>query len=213
MTTATEEKASRGTKLGPFVFEADQKHNGDLLIRSMNNLRLRGRIAHGRTVVDIKTQELMEKAQSRSTANMPEVPGQQLRVDPESCTVEIYDPLTEDPDKCMRIERRLKDQRGMDDKSKLQGIPTREEHLTTHQMKTLCRELYWFVKDKDGRILQGDDITEGRETRGVTGSPSTKAIDNLPGNYLLNPGSTIPNGQPQFEKDFPEYQDRLNRIA
>jgi hypothetical protein len=63
-------------------------------------------------------------------------------------------------------------------------------------MKTLCREVLWLLEAGDVRMVKGQQ-------------PTVEAIDELPGNYLLNPGSRVNSAQPLFEKDYPSWIERL----
>jgi hypothetical protein len=67
-------------------------------------------------------------------------------------------------------------------------------------MKSLCRELIWVVESNHGRVVKG-------------AIPNLEEVDDLPGHYLLNPGSRIYNSQPTYEKDWDEWVSQLTRAG
>jgi hypothetical protein len=67
-------------------------------------------------------------------------------------------------------------------------------------MKTLCREIVWLLKEKHVKMVSGPEI-------------SLEDVDELPGKFLLNPGSRVPNTQPHFEEDVPEYINNLRKTG
>lgn len=210
MSTTTEKQQT--TKLGPFSIEADPHNNGDIILQSIKGARLRGRIKPGRLVKDVKSGEELV---SKRSMNVAEVPGMQIHVNPAKGEYVIYDPLTDNPDLCARIQRRVETSNQIKIKSKLQGVPTRKGMLDKNQMKTLCRELYWLVESGDAIMKEGQDLTQSPMTMLHIGrgeyTHSTEAIDALPGDYLMNSGGIVGNAQPTLEKDMEGWVDRLAR--
>jgi len=80
--------------------------------------------------------------------------------------------------------------------NKIKGVDTQRGLLDVHRMKTLVREMTWLVNAGEARVIKGS-------------LPKIDDVENMPGHFLLNPGSRTPNTQPQFEKDFPAWVERL----
>jgi len=127
---------------------------------------------------------------------LPVIPGMQLTVYPEKCSYRIYDPLTDDEDMCDRIQKVMDDRGVFRSSSKLRGVPTRTGTLDQHRFKSLCRELLWLL-----------DANHAKMVKGV--QPTMEDVGELPGDYLLNPGSQVNNTQPRFEREWDAWYSRL----
>lgn len=193
--TATKTEVS----VAPFAVEADHPRNNDLLLQSIVNCRLRSRIMASRTVKDAKSGvERIPKDQSRHLGSLPEIPGMVLEVNPADLSYTVVDPLCDDEELCKRIQEGLKSEGNPIGEMPIKGVPPQKGKLDVHRMKTLCYELINIVNADEARIVDGP-------------RPTAKAVDKLPGNELLNPGSRIHNGQPRFKKDYPEYLENLQK--
>ncbi len=204
--------AEKGTgRQGPFGVRIDHPRNCDIVLQGIPGSRLRSDIRASRTTQDAKTgAERIPQDQARHLGMLGEVPGMEIHVNPGQCSYLIHDPLTEDghADTLKRIQQYRAETMGTRDTSELKGVPDQSGKLDQHRMKTLCRELFWLIDTGEARLIKGQLSGEkNEETRSLTG------IDKLPGHYLLNPGSTIPNTQPQFEKDYESYVSTLNKTG
>lgn len=188
----------------PFTIEADTPRNGDLIVQCIPGCRLRGAIdATKGTVVnkqDPDNTPVVPQDQARYLGQFPKIPGQRLHVDPSSCEYRVTDPLYNDEEMCERIRRTMERVSPFRVGGKLNGVKPQEGKLDVHRMKTLCRELLGALGANEARLVEGP-------------RPDPEDIDELPGKYLLNPGSRIPNQQPQFEEDFDEWQSQLARTG
>jgi len=122
-----------------------------------------------------------------------------LHVNPEKLTYVIEDPLYED-EELMEILQQRMEASGMPVSGELRGVAPQKGTLDVHRMKTLCRELLNIIEAGEARMVKGI-------------KPDLEDINEMPGNYLLNPGARIPNSQPQFEKDMPEYVENLRKVG
>jgi len=186
----------------PFGIKADHPRNCDLKIQGIPGCRLRSRITASRTVVggpqnpdDI----VIPPDQSRHLGILPEIPGMELHINPEKCTYKILDPLHGDNKILKRIQRGLE----QDDRpfrgTKFAGVPPKEGKLDKHRMKTLCRELVQLLECEHVAMAKGP-------------KPGLEEVNELDGNYLTNPGATVPNTQPMFEKDMADYDAKVNEV-
>jgi len=197
----TMQKEEKQTILAPFGIEADHPRNGDLLLQSIPNCRLRSAIKASRTTIVNKQSEdhVIPKDQARHLGALPPIPGMELHVNPTNLSYVIVDPLYENKKLCDRIQSAMQaDERSIG--RKLRGLPPQEGTLDVHRMKTLCREIFYLL-----------DANEVKLKKGI--KPSTESIDRLPGHYLLNPGSQVPNNQPLFEKDLPGYVENMQKTG
>lgn len=184
----------------PFTIEADHPRNADLLLQSIPNCRLRSRIIASRTVKLEDGSEVIPKDQARHLGSLPPLPGMLLAVDPKNLSYVRTDPMHGDKDLCSRLHSALRaDERRMW-KEKMDGIPPLKGTLDVHRMKTLCRELMHIIKNKQAIMHKGV-------------CPDIEDIEDMPGKILLNPGSTIPNSQPEYEEDFENWKAHLSRIG
>ena len=65
-------------------------------------------------------------------------------------------------------------------------------------MKSLCREVAQLIKLGHMRVVAG-------------AAPDEEDVDDLPGEYLLNPGSRVQTTQPRYEKDFEKWVSNLSQ--
>jgi hypothetical protein len=196
-----EELPPRST-VASFAIEADHPRNCDLLIQNIpGRLRLRSRVLSSRTI-ETETGPAVPRDQVSSLAGLPDVPGMVIAVKPSDCTVLIQDPLNdaEHESTRARLLAFLKNANMFNGES-IKGVEERQETLTKHQMKTLCREMFWLLDAGEARIYKG------------TPAPEMSDIEAMPGEFLLNPGATIPNSQPRYEKDYEEWVDSLGRLG
>lgn len=190
MSTAT---ITREIIVAPFGVEADHPRNCDLLLQCIPNARIRSAFDGSKPHKDVKTgQYKVPIDQAIALAAFPKVPGMQVHVNPLKCEYKIIDPLTKNEALCEQIRQFMSQNQAFRTKDKIGGVPTREGTLDIHQMKSLCRELFNIVNSGEGRIVMGS-------------MPEKEEIDDLPGWYLLNPGSQVPNTQPRYEKDMANF--------
>ena len=198
MSTATLEKTNTMI-VPPFGVEAKHPRNCDLLIQSIPGCRLRSEIDGTSPVRDVKTGDLrVSLDQARHLASFPRVPGMQLHVNPAELTYAIMDPLHGDAEMCERIRKWMNEMSPMRTGQTVKGVPTLTGQLDVHRMKTLCRELVQTMASGEMKHCKGP-------------KPSMDDIDELPGNYLLNPGSRVNTTQPTFEKDWDSWVEQLTR--
>ena len=199
-----EEKKKVVVSVPLFTIEADHPRNCDLLLQSIPNCRLRSAIKASRTV-DVESTDgsgevikVIPKDQARHLGSLPPIPGMQLSVNPTNLTYEITDTLFKDKALCKRISAAM----GTDDRpfmsDSLSGVPPQGGSLDVHRMKTLCREIMHLLNAKHVVMRKGL-------------APDLEDINDLPGHYLLNPGSRVPNNQPLFEKDLPGYVETVQK--
>ena len=173
----TDTKNKTQTVIPPFGIEIDMPRNNDAVIVSIPGCRLRGAIK--------------ARADVRSLPGMPEVPGQQLHVNPAKLICKIIDPLTDKKNDglCASVARALKNSDMIDVGSgdRVSGVPDREEFLNVDAMKTLCREMVWLLDAGQAKIVSGP-------------RPSLEDINDLPGRYLVDPGNSVSEyTQPRYE--------------
>jgi hypothetical protein len=183
-----------------FGIEGSTNRNSDILIQSIPGCRLRGEIRADRAVIDRASGlSVIPANQSMFLGQIPPVPGMQLHVSPAKLSYTILDPLSTDLELCEKIKlalQRVSEIRGAG--MKIKGVPTLTGKLDTHRFKTLVREMVWLVEANEGKVVKGT-------------LPTMEAIEALPGNFLLNPGIRSFTTQPQFEKDWSEWVERLTR--
>lgn len=199
MATATKER----TIVAPFGVEIDTKRNSDVLLAAIPNCRLRTAIRADKTVTDFKRippEEMTPIDQVRNIGQLPRTPGMQIHVNPEKCKYEIIDPLFGDEELCEKLRVRLDINSGFRISDKLSGVPPKKGSLDVHRMKNLCRELIWIMDEGNAKMVKGV-------------KPEIEDVNDLPGNYLKNPGSKIRSGQPTFEKDFDAWYERLTLVG
>ena len=186
---ATKELEKKTIIVPPFTIEADHPRNSDLLLQSIPNCRLRSVIKASRTTLVNKQSDTNEgvipKDQAQHLGMLPTIPGMRLAVDPEKLRYEVTDPLHENKDVCKNISSALRADGRPYLNEGLRGVPPQAGALDVHRMKTLCREVIYLLDAKEARIRKGL-------------APDLEDASELPGNFLLNPGSRVPNNQPEY---------------
>lgn len=193
----TKEKVAEPESFLPvYTVEADHPRNCDLLLQAIPGCRLRGSIDGSRHTIDAKTGDhRVPIDQARALASFPRTPGQHLTIDTRRMTYRISDPLFQNDQMLNRIAQHFKES----GRSAVQvkGVPPQEGVLDKDRMKTLCREVFNLLQLGHMKIVSGP-------------SPKMDDIDELPGKYLLNPGSTVQNTQPRYEEDYEGWVNRLS---
>ncbi len=188
--TATMDKP-KATLIQPFGVEADHPRNCDLLIQSIPGCRLRGKIKPVVQTIQGNVATPMLQGQA-----LPEVPGMQLHINPAKLTYAIVDPLEDDDAAKQRILNFMRVTQGISADYKIRGVPRQQSELDVHRMKTLCREVCQLLEEGHVRVVKG-------------AAPSRDDVEDLPGKFLLNPGSRIRTSQPIYEEDYDAWVDRL----
>ncbi len=186
------------TKVRPFGVVIDQQRNQDVMLQCIPGQRLRTALDPARTVMNSNGEETIPEDQARHLGKIGRVEGMQLHVNPDKLTYKVIDPLHDDEEKCSRLKKHLDSVAAFRTADKLDGVPPLSGKLDVHRMKSLCRELIWLVDAKDAKCIKGT-------------MPEMVDVEEMPGNFLLNPGSNIPNGQPKYEKDYDEWCANLSR--
>ncbi len=195
MNTAATTKAC---PVKPFTIEADHPRNATLAIQNIKGCKLRSAISAQKGCTDARSgEERINPDQVMALGQLPPLKGMQLSVNPSELSYRITDPLYTDPELCDTVRKRMENMPGPTP-SQLKGVKPQAGELTVHQMKTLCRELVNIVEAGEGKVVKGK-------------CPEHNEVEKMDGDFLLNPGSTIHNLQPQFEKDWDAYIDQLNR--
>lgn len=188
-----------------FVVEANTRRNGDILIKNIPNLRLRGALDPSKTIVASPKQNaedfepIIPADQSRGLSTIPRTPGQRLYVNIKEKRYKVVDPLRDDESLRDRLASALR-QKGLS-VQKIAGVREQRGELSVDSMKSLCREIRDLLEDGHVKEVDGKEV------------PSRDKIDKLPGEYLLNPGSRFRNSQPRYEKDFEEWEQQLSRVG
>ena len=200
MTTAATSKRDVRKKdaVAPFGIEIDVNSNSDVIIQSIPGCRLRGKIRAGRFIRNAEGDEDVPDSWM-IYGKLPTVPGRQLHVHPETRSYRIIDPLHEDDELCDRLKRRLASLMIISSETELRGCPPEKGTLDADRMKTLVREMTFLVKDDMAKVVKGV-------------LPDKEDIDLLPGEYLLNPGSQVPNGHPRYEKDWDDWYAKVTSL-
>ena len=199
MTAGTAVSKSTELIVAPFGIEADHPRNSDLLIQCLNKQRLRSAIDGNKPATDDNGNTWVPKDQVLKLGSFPKTPGMQLHVNPAKCHWRIYDPLTDNPDLCERISRWMREEHIIDSRGMMGGVKQSEGTVDIHQMKSLVREMQWLVTAGEARVIKGS-------------APEMNEIDELPGYYLLDPGSEVDSGRPRYEKDLPSFVDKVNGV-
>ena len=187
----------KGILVIPFAVEIDHPRNDDVLLQSIVGCRLRSAIEGSRPAQDSRTGEILVPAdQSKALATFPRTPGMILSVNPRNLTYEINDPLFGNDELCARITKFVR-QRGISS-STIGGVKPQHGTLDVHRMKTLCREVIWLAQEGALRVSKGK-------------LPEMEEVEELPGEFLLNPGSRVQNQQPQFESGWADWVQHLAR--
>jgi hypothetical protein len=195
MSTVTKKRTETSTEVPPFGVQIDHPRNSDVIVQAIPGCRLRSTIKSTRQVKNKITGEMVVPVdQAMALATLPEIPGMVLHVNPTECSYVVIDPLEGDESFCERIENWMRVQSGYS--GKMRGCPPLKGTLDVHRMKTLCREITWWLTDEWATVVKGL-------------RPKIEDVDGLPGKYLLNPGSSVPNLQPEFEEDWDVWRASL----
>lgn len=199
MSAATTEQRKKGT-IPAFGIEADGPRNEDLIVQCIPGLRLRGAISAGKSSKNAKSgAERVNPDQAAGLGALPAVPGMQLHVDPAKLSYAVIDPINHDEEMKHILGLRFKEMGRFQDADNLR-LP---KDLTGNVrdvdlMKTLCREMVNAVRAGYARFCKGPVIT-------------LEDVDDMPGDYLLNPGAMTMTTQPKYEKDLEKFAQELNR--
>ena len=193
---------SKTVVVPPFGVEIDHPRNCDVMLQSIPNCRLRGAVSASKGTIVNKQDEdntpVIPEGQAIFLGALPPIPGMQIHVNPAELRYKIIDPIHGNDAFCKRLEKALLG-KGVVIKD-LKGVPPKESDLDEHRMKTLCRELLHIMEINHGRLVKGP-------------RPSIEDVDELPGRYLLNPGSRVPSGLPQYEDQYDEYIGGLRKVG
>lgn len=189
MTVAMEK--STATVVQPFGIEVDHPRNCDIVIQCIPGCRMRGRIKPVTQTIQGGVSTPLCQGHA-----LPEVPGMQLHINPAKLTYAIVDPLEGDEAARQRIINFVRLTQGVSADYKIRGVPSQQGELDVHRMKTLCREICDLLAEGHVRVVKGP-------------VPSREDVEDLPGKFLLNPGSRIKTGQPIYEEDYDAWVDRL----
>ena len=185
MSTAVKEKTN--VIVPPFGIEISTPRNGDMRIQGIPGCTLRGAIK--------------ARATCKLMPMMPEVPGMQLHVNPAECAYTIIDPLYKNDALCEQIRSMMEHSEMLTTPGKvLSGVPPQNGKLDVDRMKTLCREMLYILDSDHAVMVKGP-------------KPDMVDVEELPGDFLLNPGSGSGSGQPRYEKDMPAYERQLGRAG
>jgi len=188
----------------PFGIEIDHPRNCDVLLQCIPNARLRSAIDGTKPALDKKTGNLIVPLdQSKAFAAFPRTPGMQIHVNPSELTYVILDPLHGDKEMIERIKMFFRATSGQILSERFDGVPPQNGTLDVHRMKSLCREMVWLVKG-----VAPNFVPEAKRCKGAI--PTLTDIEELPGHFLLNPGSQVGNTQPRYEKDWDQWVNRLS---
>ena len=196
-----------GSSILPFTIEADLPRNGQLLIQCIpGKPKLRSAFdgakpaKRGGAGPDAED-PVVPTTQNAFFGDHPRLPGQRIRVNPEQLAYEITDPMYGNEEMCAKLGRWL-EAKGVysGSKTKRDGDKPKSGKLSVHRMKTLCRELLCVLNNGHGKLIDGAKF-------------DLDDVNDLPGHFLLNPGSDVKNGQPTFEKDLDMWVDRLNSVG
>lgn len=176
-------------------------NNANVIVQSIPGCRLRGQMGPGKVKKDPVTGDEYVPGSGEVFGRYPSAPGQQLHVNPAKLSYRVIDPLNDDPDLLDRIQRKVAAHSSIiQNDVELRGVPNSEGKLDKDRIKTLCREMVWLVQNDMARVVKGP-------------LPDMEDIEGLPGDFLLNPGSQVPNSQPRYEKDYDAWVSRLNRMS
>lgn len=181
----------------PFEVEADHPRNCELLLQCIPNARLRSAFDGMKANVDSRGRPSVPVDQALMFASFPRLPGMRLLINPKELKYVISDPLHGDSMTCESVRQWMAQYQPMKTGTKVDGVPPQSGTLDVHRMKSLCREITTLVKDGQMKLV-----------RGVL--PTEEEVATMPGKFLLNPGSTVQNGQPRYEEDYEAWLERLH---
>lgn len=178
-----------------FAVQATHPRNCDLHLMCLNGvIGRRMRSTTNPLVTNIQGQPRPFNRQDP----VPVIPGQILRVFPSELRVVMEDPFFGDDVMRDALARWLRKNQGGTSTIPPSGIPPVEGRMDANRMKSLCREILHLLADKSMTQVEGPAF-------------DLEDVDGLPGDYLLNPGSIIPTGQPALEKHWDQYVQRCNQ--
>lgn len=196
-TEVTKDEEKKGGFIPPFTVEADHPRNCDLILQSIPGCRLRGSVDGSRHTIDAKTGDTRVPIdQARALASFPRTPGMHLSVDPRRLTYKITDPLFKNEAMLNRIQQHFKE--AGRSSTQVRGVAPLEGTLDKDRMKTLCREVAGLLELGHMKIVAG-------------AKPDVDDIEELPGQFLLNPGSRVQNTQPRYETEYDDWVSRLSQ--
>jgi len=190
--------ATTEVKIRPFGVEIDTPRNQDVMLQCIPGCRLRGAVRAGKTVRDQQGNESISPDQVAALGQFPPMSGMQIHVNPERCTYTIVDPMRDDEELLSKVKKAMDRRGAFRTDAKLNGVELQKGELDVHRMKSLCRELLWLLDSDHAKMVKGT-------------KPTMEDVEELPGNFLLNPGSRVPNSQPLFEKDLAAWVAQLNK--
>ena len=176
----------------PFGIRANHPRMSDLFIQAIPGCRLRSTISSMRP-----GPRGIPMGQATALAELPEIPGMELFVNPSKCEYMISDPLNDDEALQIQVAKHMRRQ-GATTNTKVGGVPTLRGTLDVHRMKTLCREMVNLANANEALVVKG-------------ALPEWSELEALPGKYLLNPGSRIQNQQPIYECEWDRWLEQLVR--
>ncbi len=186
--------------VAPFAVMADHPRNCDLRIQSIPGVVIRSLITGRRTVYShVRKQEMIPQDQAAYLGMYPDIPGQEIHVNPAKLSYVIRDPLHGNEELCQKIQRAKTETDGIKC-PKVEGVPPIKGELDVHRMKTLVRELIRMVASGEAKVVNGV-------------MPTIAQADTLPGRYLLNPGAIIQNGQPTYEDEYETWKAKINQLS
>ena len=178
--------------VGPFEIEFDAHNNAGVRISTMKE-NFRGRFAL------TKLGQRMTTVGSAMVA-MPDIPGIRFRVMPKDRTIEIYDPLTDDPNLVNEVNRVMKN--AMVAAGAPYGpVATRRQRFSADMFKTLLIEL------RNGMEAPKPAC---RVTKGEM--PTRSQIDSLPGRQLHDPGN-MGGRQCKYKDEVDAWEQRIDSFS
>lgn len=191
------------SKVVPFAIEACDPCNCDLVLRTLDGVRLRSLLRPIKTVFsrDPQTGEMVEKSVSANLLpGMPtNVPGMILSVNPTEGTWKVTDPLCDDEELCEKIRQAINHGGQYQVVHKLRGVPPQQGKMDKDLTKTLVREMLELVEKDCARLHSGV-------------LPTREAVDAMPGDYLLFPRNPTEYAMPRYEKDLETWRQAMNQL-
>jgi len=192
-TTPETSRAATGHRVESFTVEF-----GDLYCRNhtINCFRLRVRGAW--SVTRLHQRGIGGRDIGSAMANMPDIPGQRLRVDPRAMRATVTDPLADNPELLERVNGVSQKVRAFWKGVPFKPVPPAELTLTDDQLVTLLLELH--RKREAGQIV----VVEGR-------LPSLETIGKMDGRELFDPWNS--GRKPKYADEVAGWSERLDRPA
>lgn len=195
------EKNKRAVSVLPFGIEATNPRNGDLFVKGISQ-RLRSRISPTKDIFDREDgEQVIRPVDAKLIDGLPRnLRGMQLHVNPAECTWKVIDPLHGKEEVLDKIKQAMVRNAGYSINGKLKGVPPKEGTLDIDQMKTLVREMVQLIEAGDAEVIKGV-------------KPEMEDVEELPGDFLLNPINLGNWNQPRYEKDVEEWKRKLNTLG